>query len=372
MSTYIADIMRTMDTAYPPQLAEAWDKIGLICGDPEEKVHKIVLALDATEEVVEKAIEEKADMLIIHHPLLLRGTHTVAANTPKGRIIHTLIRNGIALFAAHTNADSARPGVNDKLAEILGITPGRPIAPRSIKNNEKWGVYVPTDNVEAVKKAIFAAGAGTVGNYSNVSFEIEGKGQFLPKEGAQPATGTVGNIHTGTEIRLEFIAPVSKRHTIYQALEETHPYEEIAYDITPMEDPDMTYGLGRIGKLDTPMTLQEFTQRVAQRLPQTVWGVRAAGDPNRIIETVAVGSGSGDSFLDTVRALGVDCYVTSDLRHHPVDEALRHGGPAIIDTAHWASESPWLDQVVELIGAHHPKVEIKNLGIRTDPWTLHA
>ncbi|MDO4911710.1 MAG: Nif3-like dinuclear metal center hexameric protein [Corynebacterium sp.] len=368
----VGDIIAAMNKHYPPSLAEPWDKVGLICGDPQEQVRKIVLALDCTEQAVDQAIAQDAQMLIIHHPLLLRGTSTVAATDPKGRLLHKLIRHGIALFSAHTNADSARPGVNDKLAELLGVTPGRPIAPRSLHATDKWGVYVPSDYLSVVKEAIFAAGAGTIGDYTNCSYEMEGRGQFLPQEGANPSSGSVGHLFTGFETRLEFVAPRHRRAAVEEALREAHPYEEPAFEIVEVADTNMTYGLGRVGELDTPMTLREFTQRVADRLPKTVWGVRAAGDPERMIRTVAVGSGAGDSFLDDVRRLGVDCYVTSDLRHHPVDEAQRSGGPAIIDTAHWASESPWLDQVIELLSPEFPTVEFTNLELRTDPWTIHA
>ncbi|MDO4909701.1 MAG: Nif3-like dinuclear metal center hexameric protein [Corynebacterium sp.] len=368
----LGEIIARLNAFYPPALAEPWDRVGLICGDPEDQVNEIVLALDCTEDVVDTAIEWGAQLIIIHHPLLLRGTSTVATTDPKGRLIHRLIKNGIALFAAHTNADSARPGVNDKLAEILGVTPGRPIAPRSLNPQDKWGVYVPVDYVTVVKDAVFAAGAGQIGNYSHCAYEIEGRGQFQPEEGANPSVGSVGKLYSSVETRVEFTAPRGRRAAIEAAMRAAHPYEEPAFDITAVESTDMTYGLGRVGELDEPMTLRNFTQRVADRLPVTAWGVRAAGDPERMIRTVAVGSGAGDSFLDDVRRLGVDCYVTSDLRHHPVDEALRKGGPAIIDTAHWASESPWLDQVNELLAPVFPSINITNLGIRTDPWTIHA
>ena len=129
--TTVADIRAIVEEAYPPHLAESWDKVGLICGDPADHVHKVAFALDCTQEVAERAVEAGAQMLVVHHPLLLFGTHTVAADTPKGRIIHTLIRHGVALMAAHTNADSARPGVNDRLAELLGVTPGRPLEPKT-------------------------------------------------------------------------------------------------------------------------------------------------------------------------------------------------------------------------------------------------
>ncbi|KAB3520876.1 Nif3-like dinuclear metal center hexameric protein [Corynebacterium sp. zg254] len=266
----VADVVSVLEEAYPPRLAESWDAVGLICGDPKEPADKVAFALDCTDAVVDEAIDSEATMLVVHHPLLLRGVTAVPADSPKGRIIHKLIRHKIALFAAHTNADSARPGVNDRLAELLGVTPGPALR---------------------------------------------------PIEGERSASG---------------------------------------------ED----LGIGRVGELDTPMTLAEFARRVEQRLPKTQWGIRAAGDPEAMIRTVAVASGAGDSFLQQVAGMDVDCFVTSDLRHHPVDEHLRMGGCPVIDTAHWASEFPWCEQAADVV-AKGTGAQARVIGLCTDPWTIH-
>ena len=370
----VADIRSILDTAYPPHLAESWDAVGLICGDPADEVNKVAFALDCTQAVAEEAVAVGADMLVVHHPLLMRGVTSVAADTPKGKVIHTLIRGGVALFAAHTNADSARPGVNDRLAELVGITPGRPILPKDGAAMDKWGVHTPVDAAETVKAALFDAGAGRIGDYAECAFTWEGTGQFTPQDGANPTEGEVGVTHRGPEVRVEFVAPASKRRDLITALREAHPYEEPAFDIVELPDTaptEQACGLGRIGQLPEPMTLREFTQQVADALPETAWGVRAAGDPETMVHKVAVSSGSGDSFLDTVRGLGVDVYVTSDLRHHPVDEYLRAGGPPVIDTAHYASEFPWTDQVAGIVG-EQAGVDTHVIDLRTDPWTLSA
>ena len=190
MTSTVAEIRRIMDTAYPPHLAESWDSVGLICGDPDAPVGRVVFALDCTDEVARAAVDAGADMLIVHHPLLLRGVDSVAADTPKGRVLHTLIRGGVALFAAHTNADSARPGVNDALAETIGITPGRAVAPKPGTGPDKWGVHIPAPDVETVKQALFDAGAGAIGNYRECSFQFPGQGQFRPADGANPTLGS--------------------------------------------------------------------------------------------------------------------------------------------------------------------------------------
>ena len=374
MNVTVADVRRVLDAAYPPELAEEWDKVGLICGDPDEPVSRVVVALDCTDAVADAALASGAQMLVVHHPLLLRGVSSVAADTPKGRILHKLIRGRVALFAAHTNADSARPGVNDRLAELVGIAPGRPILPKSGGGVDKWGVHVPPADVDTVKKALFDAGAGEIGNYRDCAFDIEGTGQFTPVEGADPTDGEIGQTYRAAEVRVEFVAPARLRRPLIDALRAAHPYEEPAFDILEMADTTDTadaLGLGRIGELPEPMTLREFTQQVADALPVTEWGVRAAGNPDAVVQKVAVSSGSGDSFLDAVRGLGVDVYVTSDLRHHPVDEYLRAGGPPVIDTAHWASEFPWTSQAAEIVG-EKAGVDTHVIDLRTDPWTLSA
>ena len=369
----VQTVVDALEAAYPPALAESWDQVGLICGDPDANVTKVAFALDCTQEVAERAVAAGAQLLVVHHPLLLRGVHSVAANTPKGKVIHTLLAGGCALFAAHTNADSARPGVSDKLAELVGITPGRPIKPVTLDATDRWGVHVPPSAAADLKRALFDAGAGAIGDYRECAFSFEGTGEFTPVEGANPTDGAVGAHYTADEIRIEFVARAADRRRIVEKLHEVHPYEEPAFDVVQMADTsdlETATGLGRIGELEEPMTLREFTQQVANALPETAWGVRAAGDPDQIVRRVAVSSGSGDSFLADVAKLGVDVYVTSDLRHHPVDEHLRAGGPAVIDTAHWASEFPWTEQAESIVAPLSVDTEI--LHIRTDPWTISA
>ena len=370
-ATTVADLVAAMEQAYPPHLAEDWDKVGLVCGDPRATVKHVAFALDCTDDVVDQAIAEGAQMLIVHHPLLLRGVNSVAANTPKGRVIHKLLTHGIALFAAHTNADSARPGVNDKLAELLGVHPGRPLRPIE-EPLDKWGFTVPSSDAEKVKTAVFAAGAGNVGEYEKACFEFPVTGQFAPTANATPHIGEAGGgLETVAEKRVEFIAPRRLREKVRHALLAAHPYEEPAYDVCESHTGPADQGIGRVGALDEPMTLREFTARVAERLPDTRWGVRAAGNPETMIRTVAVASGAGDSFLTQVASMDVDCFVTSDLRHHPVDEHLRMGGCPVIDTAHWASEFPWCEQAA---GVVQKKADVTTtvINIRTDPWTVHA
>ncbi|MFE1559058.1 Nif3-like dinuclear metal center hexameric protein [Streptomyces sp. NPDC058734] len=269
----LSEVIAALDALWPPSRAEEWDAVGTVCGDPDAEVTRVLFAVDPVQEIVDEAVKLGADLVVTHHPLYLRGTTTVAAGTFKGRVVHTLIRNDIALHVAHTNADTADPGVSDALAGALDLRVTGPLVPD------------PTD-------------------------------------------------------------PSGRR------------------------------GLGRICELDHPETLREFAARAAARLPRTAQGIRAAGDPDALIRTVAVSGGSGDSLFAQVRAVGVDAFLTADLRHHPVSEAREQSPLALVDAAHWATEWPWCEQAAAQLDAIS---ERHGWGLRThvsrtvtDPWTAHA
>ena len=265
----LADVIAALDTRYDPALAEPWDAVGLVCGDPAEPVRRVLFAVDPTAEIVDEVLDLGADLLVTHHPLLLTPVHGVPADDPKGRLVHRLIRGGAALFVAHTNADRApEHGVNDALAEAVGLLDVAPLE--------------PTAN-------------------------------------------------------------------------------------------DPRAGLGRVGRLGEELTLREFAERVAGVLPVTAGGVRAAGDPDRPVRTVAVCGGSGGSLIGAAAAAGADVLLTSDLKHHAVSEALESNGPTLCDVAHFASEWPWLPVAADVLRRDlSDGVEVAVSRRRTDPWTWHV
>lgn len=370
MSARLSDVIEVLDQAYSPRLAQPWDSVGLVCGDPDDLLDSVTIAVDATPAVVDEVPE--AGLLLAHHPLLLRGVDTVAASTPKGALVHRLIRSGRSLFTAHTNADSASPGVSDALADALGLTVEAALEPQSEPADlDKWVIYVPRANAEAVQEAVFEAGAGHIGDYSHCSWSVSGIGQFLPHDGATPAVGTVGTVERVDEDRFEVVAPARARPAVLAAMRAAHPYEEPAFDIfAPVPAPGDA-GLGRVGTLAQPESLRAFVSRVGSALPQTSWGVRASGDPDKVVSRVAVCGGAGDSLLSIVARADVQAYVTADLRHHPADEHRRASDVALIDVAHWASEFPWCTQAAEVLrsrfGADLP-VHVSTT--RTDPWNI--
>ncbi|AKK30676.1 Nif3-like dinuclear metal center hexameric protein [Mycobacterium sp. EPa45] len=372
MSVKLAEVIAVLDAAYPPGLAQSWDSVGLVCGDPDETVDSVTVAVDATAGVA--ATVGARGLLLAHHPLLLRGVDTVAASTPKGALIHQLIKAGAALFTAHTNADSANPGVSDALAEVLGLEVDGVLDPISAGGDiDKWVIFVPVSDAEAVRDALFAAGAGHIGDYSHCSWSVAGTGQFLPLDGATPAIGAVGSVERVSEDRVEMVAPARLRPQVLSALRASHPYEEPAFDVLPLAALPSGVGIGRIGTLAESLRFADFVARVAAVLPKTTWGVRAAGDPDAPVSRVAVCGGAGDSLLGAAAAAGVDAYLTADLRHHPADEHRRASDVALVDVAHWASEYPWCAQAAALLRDHFgAALPVTVSDLRTDPWNIES
>lgn len=380
MTVHLHDVTTLMDRWYPPALASEWDAVGLVCGDPRQEVRRVLLAVDPAPAVVEEALDWGADLLVVHHPLLLKGVHSVAATTPKGRVLHRLIGGGCALFAAHTNADAPASGVNESLALALGLRDPAVIVPDPADPLDKLVTFVPNENAEELRAAITEAGAGRIGDYDSCTFTAEGEGRFRPLDGATPTIGRVGEVEVVAESRVEAVFPRHLRSRIVAALRSVHPYEEPAFDVLELADvPGVgggARGSGRIGRLERPMTLREFADHVGGVLPQTAHGVRVGGDPDRVVETVAVTSGAGDFLLDTVLGTDADVYVTSDLRHHRAAEFLEHGGPALVDIAHWAAEWTWLPvldrMLVEAFEQQGDTVDVRVSRTCTDPWTFRG
>lgn len=367
----LADVVDLLHDWYPPSTAESWDAVGLVSGDPDAPVSKVMFAVDPTEAVAAEAVAWGADLLVVHHPLFLKPVHGFAATTAKGRTLHTLASGGCALLTAHTNADQAVGGVSEALAVALGLRDQRPLVPAPAAPLDKVTTYVPTAQAEAVRRALAAAGAGSIGDYDSCSFSTPGEGRFRPLAGAEPTIGEVGRPEVVAEERVEAVLPRSARASVVAALLAAHPYEEPAHDVVELADPGLTgTGTGRVGDVDA-MTLEEFAQRVASALPRTAGGVRVAGDSTRTVRRVALVGGAGDFLLDSMARSDADVYVTSDLRHHPASEFLEKDGPALIDVAHWAAEWTWLPVVAARLTAQWgATVETRVSTLCTDPWTM--
>jgi dinuclear metal center YbgI/SA1388 family protein len=372
----LADVIDCLERMYPQSWADSWDAVGLVCGERDQPVRKILLAVDPVLAVADEAVTWGADLVLTHHPLLLRPVHGVAATTPKGRVVHRLITHRVALHVCHTNADRADPGVSDALAQAVGLHDVHPLVPDPGDPHDALVVYVPRDDADALIDALAAAGAGTIGDYARCAFRSDGVGTFRPLAGADPTIGNVGRVEEVAETRVEMVLPRQRRAAVVEALRRSHPYEEPAFLVTEMADRPSTRGSGRVGVLREPLPLRRFAEQVAAVLPATQSGVRAAGDPEHEVRTVALCGGAGDSYLDAARISGADVYLTSDLRHHPASEFREHGDAALIDVPHWAAEWTWLPQaerrLVDALGAQGATVVTRVSRICTDPWRMHV
>ena len=374
----LREVLTLLESWYPPATAHSWDKVGLTVGDPDADVRRVLLAVDPAPAVIDEALAMDADLIVTHHPLLLRGVNSVAATSPKGRSVHRLIAGGCALYTAHTNADVAPGGVNEAMAAALGLVDTvllDPDDPLPAERPDKLVVFVPATHAEAVREAMADAGAGAIGEYDRASFSGAGEGRFRPSASAKPAIGQSGAVETVEEVRIEVLVPRRVRTAVVMAMHAAHPYEEIAYDLYELVQLPWRAerGIGRVGELRTPMSLRDFTAHVAAALPPTARGVAGGGDPDRTIRTVALCSGAGDSLLDVARRTNADAYVTSDLRHHVASEFLEHpGAPALVDVAHWAAEWTWLPVLADRLADSVGDLDITVSTVVTDPWTVHA
>ncbi len=315
----------------PKALALEGDKIGLHVGTLQKPVKKVMVALDVLESVVDEAIREGADLIVAHHAVIFRPLKHLRTDLPAGRLYEKLIKHDIAVYTMHTNLDVAEGGLNDWLAEALGLVEVEPLDVSYTDPLKKLVVYVPVDHADAVLSALAQAGAGVIGNYSHCSFQAQGVGTFLPLEGTNPYIGETGRLERVPEVRLETILPASKQSAVIKAMKQAHPYEEVAYDVYALDLPGKGLGIGRIGKLPSPMALGELAALVKERFE--LRGVRVVGPLDEIVKKVAVVGGDGNSFVGKAAFRGADVLITGDIYYHTAHDAMADG-LNLIDAGH--------------------------------------
>ncbi|MEZ5083750.1 MAG: Nif3-like dinuclear metal center hexameric protein [Bacteroidales bacterium] len=329
----LIEIIALLEKFAPLSLQETYDNSGLLIGEKDQEISRVLISLDLTEEVMEEAIAKKCNLIISHHPVIFKGLKSITDKNSTERIIKTAIKKDIALYAIHTNLDNIEFGVNDILCKKLGISNAKIL---SSKGNllRKLVTFCPTNEAERVREAIFKAGAGNIGNYDKCSFNLEGTGSFRGSEETNPFVGNKGELHYEKEIRIETIFPVYMETTIIKALFEAHPYEEVAYDIYSLNNQSNQIGAGKIGELENAMDAKDFLLMV-KKITGTGC-IRHSPFVNRKIKRVVVCGGSG-SFLtkDAIRA-GADVFLTGDVKYHDFFEADKK--IIIADIGHYESE----------------------------------
>ncbi len=334
MSYRVADYCDALEDWAPGALAYDWDRCGLQTGDRAWEVEGVLTCLTVTREAYERARKNKANFIVSHHPLIWDPLTTLCPSDPRVRLCLELAEARIACFSVHTNLDVAPGGVNDLLADALGLVDQKPLHAVKQAHQYKLVTYVPASDLDRVREALSRAGAGAIGAYSQCSFSTPGTGTFIPGPDASPFSGVVGKLNRETEHRLEMILPKARLSQALTALRRSHLYEEVAYDVIPLENRDPRIGLGVCGVLRKPMTLDAFAAHVRSVL--RVDHVRVVGAKRKRIAQVAVmgGAGGGDvgSLPDTT-----DVYVTGDVRYNDALEALSRD-IAVIDAGHSGTE----------------------------------
>lgn len=337
-------IVQLLDKIAPRKLAEDWDNVGLLVGDGSQKVESIMISLDAPEWVVDEAVAKKVDMIICHHPLIFNSIKRVTKDDPTGRKIMKLIKHNIALYAMHTNFDAAQGGMNDLLMNRLGIAKSEFLEYRELDKVFKLVVYIPVGHEEKVKDAIFKAGAGSIGNYGDCGFQVSGMGQFTPGENTTPFIGKVNKTEVTQEVRFETVVRSSDLNKVIKSLLKVHPYEEVAYDVIPMEIKLEEYGLGKIGELEDGMTLADFAQKVKSELHLDT--LKIIGALDKKIKKVAIIGGSGSSYWQKAKNRGADVLITGDVSYHTMIDALE-GGMTLMDAGHFGTEKIIMESMTE-------------------------
>lgn len=349
----VKEIIELMQAIAPEWLACEGDPVGLHAGSRKSTVKRIMLALDATVEVIAEAKKKKCDMLITHHPRFFRGLKTVDEDTFEGEIAASLIRNKIALYCAHTNLDAAPGGINDMLADIAGLVDTKVLDKVCRDRMLKLTVFVPDENIDEVKEAICDAGAGAIGEYTDCTYRVPGLGTFRPSDESDPYIGSAGVLEEVEEWRLEAVLPESAERAVLAALKQVHPYEEIAYDVVNLRRGE-SYGLGRVGKLKKKIKLQTLAKNLKKSTGSQATTI--LGDSAMELSKIAVWSGSGVNINKVVRS-GVDALVCGELSYH-FAEILQKEGIAAIVLGHGPCEQIILEPLAESLHQGLEGVEV--------------
>jgi len=347
----VHDVLQAIESLAPSRFAFGFDSVGLQVGDSGATVTSAVVSLDRSLGAIEFARSLGAELLVAHHPLFFDPMPRLTTRTHQERTAIRLIESGIACIAAHTNWDSARGGVNDALAARLGLKNVRSFGSAAGVDMRKLVVTVPSAQAAAVARAAGDAGAGLIGNYTHCAFHAEGVGQFLPKEGANPAIGAIGRFEEVAETRIELTCRAELVRTVEHAIRAVHPYEEPAIDVYVLDE-SFEQPAGRVGELPHPMNVAEFAAYVNRVLETRSW---AWGDPEQPLRTVAVVGGAADGEGRFARGAGADVFLTGEVKQHIALEASESGLP-IIAAGHYATEQPGVEALALALGAAMPEV----------------
>lgn len=358
----IKEIIQILEKLSPTDYQENYDNCGLLTGNASWDCTGILCTLDATEKVLEEAGIKGCNLVVTHHPIIFSGLKKINGKNYVERAVITSIKNNIAIYAIHTNLDSVLTGVNDKIASQLGLINRKILLPKP-GLLMKLFTFVPIDFAEKLRNALFEAGGGHIGNYSETSFSAEGTGTFKAEEGAQPFIGEKGKRHQEKEIKIEVLFPAYLQQDLVKAMLAVHPYEEIAYDLVPLTNNFQQVGSGLTGELPEPANEEIFLQQIKKTFGLKV--IRHTPLLNRKVTKVAVCGGAGSFLINKAIAAGVDFYITADVKYHEFFDA--NNKIVIADIGHWESEQFTPELLVGFLQANFPTFAVLKSEVITNP-----
>jgi dinuclear metal center YbgI/SA1388 family protein len=358
----IKQVLQELHNWAPFNYQESYDNSGLIIGTADQEVQKVLLSIDITEAVMEEAVAGDYDLIISHHPIIFQGIKSLTAKTPEERVVMLAIKNNIAIIAMHTNLDNVLHGVNAMIAQRLGLEKVNILEPKS-GLLKKLAVFVPTDHLEKLRTALFAAGAGHIGEYDQCSYGTKGIGTFRGGEQAKPFVGEVGQLHQEKEIKLELIFPVHLQAQISEAIYKNHPYEEPAFDIYSLDNKHEKIGAGVIGELSQDMSTTDFLQFLKEKMKVSC--IRHTEIKNKTIKKIALCGGSGSFLIRAAKAAKADVYITGDIKYHEFFDANEHF--MIADIGHYESEQFTKELIHDFLIEKFPKFAVQISEHQTNP-----
>ena len=358
----LKDVTNFLESFAPLSLQESYDNAGLITGETTAEITTVLITLDVTEKVVEEAIQKKAQLIVSHHPIIFSGLKKITGKNYVERTLIKAIKNDIAIYAAHTNLDSIDGGVNRKICEKLGLQNCKILQPAG-EQLKKLVTFIPVEHVSQVREAVFNAGAGNIGNYDSCGFVAEGFGSFRGNEDSNPFVGKKGEIHSEKEVRFETIFPGYLQGKVVDALLNAHPYEEVAYDIYPLDNKFDKVGMGMIGTLINSVSETAFLQQLKTTFNTGV--IKHTALKNKPVGKVAVCGGSGSFLLNAAIAAGADFFVSGDFKYHQFFDA--ENKIVIADIGHFESEQFTKELFYELLTKKFPKFAVHFTEVNTNP-----
>ncbi len=358
----ISEVIQHLENLAPPALQESYDNAGLLTGNANWECKGIIISLDATEPVIQEAIKNKCNLVIAHHPILFRGIKRITGGDYVQKALITSIKNDIALYAIHTNLDNVLEGVSGKMAQVLGLVNVEALLPRE-NSLEKLYTFVPVEEAEKVRKAIFESGGGNIGKYAECSFNVEGIGTYTAQSGADPYIGKIGVPQSTNEIKIEVIFPSHLRRSVINALLNAHPYEEVAYDVVRVENMYQKAGAGAVGSLPRPMDETAFLKHLKQKFNLPL--VRHTPLTKKEVSRVAVCGGAGSFLISKALAAKADVFITGDIKYHEFFDA--NGKMVIADIGHFESEQFTIDLLHQILVEKFPTFAVLKSGTQTNP-----